>query len=296
MLLNALTVDVEEHFQVHNFEKVIDRRSWDSYPSRVVANTQRILDLLDEHGTRATFFILGWVAERHPHLVREIARAGHEVATHGYAHELIYRQKPKEFAADIARSLDAIHAALGQRFAEGSTAPAPAPMTAEVVGYRAPAFSITRESLWALDVLKDHGMRYDSSIFPLAAHDRYGIPDAGRFSSRLGNGLWEFPVSTVRIAGKNLPVAGGGYFRLYPTWLNKLAIKRINGEGQPAVVYLHPWELDPEQPRVAGASLLSRFRHYVNLERTEDKLRSLLESGLRFGPIRDVFRAKMAAA
>src|SRR5262249_48615190 len=186
---NALTVDVEEHFQVHNFEKVVDRRRWDSYPSRVVANTQRILKLLEEHKTNATFFILGWVAERHPHLVRDIARAGHEIGTHGYAHELIYRQKPREFAADLARSLDAIQAALRQRFAEGSTTPTLPPITADVVGYRAPAFSITRQSIWALDVLKDHGIRYDSSIFPVAFHDRYGISNARRFASHLKNGL-----------------------------------------------------------------------------------------------------------
>jgi polysaccharide deacetylase family protein (PEP-CTERM system associated) len=296
MPLNALTVDVEEHFQVHNFEKVVDRRRWDTYPSRVVASTQRILKLLEEHKTHATFFILGWVAERHPHLVREIARAGHEIGTHGYAHELIYRQKPEEFAADLARSLDAIQAALRQRFAEGSTAPAPPPITADVVGYRAPAFSVTRESLWALDILKDHGIHYDSSIFPVTLHDRYGISDAGRFASRLENGLWEVPVSTLRVGGRNLPVAGGGYFRLSPSWLNKLAIRAINWEGEPAVVYLHPWEFDPEQPRIPGASPLSRFRHYVNLASTEDKLRSLLSSELKFAPIREVFASRMAAA
>lgn len=296
MPLNALTVDVEEHFQVHNFEKVVDRGRWDRYPSRVVANTERILKLLEEHRTHATFFILGWVAERHPHLVREIARAGHEIASHGYAHELIYRQKPQEFAADLARSLNAIQAALGQRFAEGSTAPAQAPIAADVVGYRAPAFSITRQSLWALDILKDHGIRYDSSIFPLALHDRYGISDAGRFASRLENGLWEFPVATLRLGGRNLPVAGGGYFRLSPSWLNKLAIKAINREGEPAVIYLHPWEFDPEQPRISGASAMSRFRHYINLRSTEDKLRSLLSSELRFAPIREVFGPRMAAA
>lgn len=295
MPLNALTVDVEEHFQVHNFEKVVDRRGWDSYPSRVVANTRRILKVLEDHKTNATFFILGWVAERHPDLVREIARAGHEIGTHGYAHELIYRQQPREFAADLARSLDAIQASLRQRFAEGSTPTLP-PVNADVVGYRAPAFSITRQSLWALDILKDHGIRYDSSIFPVSMHDRYGISDARRFASRLENGLWEVPVSTVRLGGRNVPVAGGGYFRLSPSWLNKLAIKAINWEGEPAVVYLHPWELDPEQPRISGASPISRFRHYVNLASTEDKLRSLLSSELRFAPIREVFGPRMAAA
>lgn len=272
-LSNALTIDVEEHFQVHAFETVVARPAWDRYPSRVVANTRRILALLAEYKVRATFFVLGWVADRSPELVREIAAAGHEIATHGYWHELIYRQTPAEFAADLGQSLDAIGRALAG---------------CKPAGYRAPAFSITKQSLWALDVLRDHGLVYDSSIFPLAAHDRYGINNAQRFANQMEGGLWEFPVSTVRLGKQNWPVAGGGYFRLFPLWLTRQAIRHLNEQGRPAVIYLHPWEFDPEQPRVPGAPLLSRFRHYVNLGKTESRLRALL-SEFAFAPMCDVF-------
>jgi peptidoglycan/xylan/chitin deacetylase (PgdA/CDA1 family) len=255
-VVNVLTIDVEEHFHAHAFETVIPRATWDSLPSRVGPNTRRVLRVLEEYGVHGTFFLLGWVADRHPDLVREIAAAGHEVATHGYWHELIYRQSPEAFTADLRRSLDAI----GR----------------------------------ALDVLRDHGLVYDSSIFPLSAHDRYGIGDADRFANRLRNGLWEFPASTVRLGGRNWPVAGGGYLRLLPLSLTRRAIRRLNAEGHPAIVYLHPWELDPEQPRVADAPLLSRFRHYVNIGRTEERLRALL-SEARFGPIREVFAHLLAA-
>lgn len=278
-VVNVLTIDVEEHFHAHAFETVIPRATWDSLPSRVGPNTRRVLRVLEEYGVHGTFFLLGWVADRHPDLVREIAAAGHEVATHGYWHELIYRQSPEAFTADLRRSLDAIGRALGG---------------AQPVGYRAPSFSITAASLWALDVLRDHGLVYDSSIFPLSAHDRYSIGDADRFANRLPNGLWEFPASTVRLGGRNWPVAGGGYLRLLPLSLTRRAIRRLNAEGHPAIVYLHPWELDPEQPRVADAPLLSRFRHYVNIGRTEERLRALL-SEARFGPIREVFAHLLAA-
>ncbi len=280
---NALSIDVEEHFQVHGFETVVSRADWERHPSRVVPNTRRVLRLLRERGVRATFFVLGWVADRHPQLVREIADGGHEVACHGYWHELIYRQTPEAFAADLGRAVEAIGRALGS---EGRHRPS---------GYRAPAFSITRESLWALDLLRDHGFRYDSSIFPLVFHDRYGIRGANRFACRLDNGLWEFPVSTVSIARRNWPVAGGGYFRLLPLWLTRRAIRRILAEGHPAVIYLHPWEFDPEQPRIPGAPPLSRFRHYVNLHRTERRLRALLDE-FEFGPIAEVFAGRLEAA
>lgn len=279
-MLNALTIDVEEHFQVHAFEKVISRADWDGYPSRVAANTRRILRLLADQGVRATFFVLGWVADRQPELVREIAAAGHEIGTHGYWHELIYRQTADEFAADLHRSMQAIdRAARGVRLA----------------GYRAPAFSITRQSLWALDILRQHGLQYDSSIFPLAAHDRYGIGDADRFANQVRDGLWEFPVSTVRLGKQNWPVAGGGYFRLFPLWITRQAVRRINAEGRPAVVYLHPWEFDPDQPRVARAPRLSRFRHYVNLGKTESRLRALLQE-FQFGTMREAFAAQLEAS
>ncbi len=272
-IVNALTIDVEEHFQVHAFETVIDRSAWDRYPSRVVANTRRIMRLLSEYNVHVTFFVLGWVAERHPGLVAEIALRGHEIATHGYWHEIVYRQTPDEFAADLRQSLDAI-----QRGAAGL----------QPTGYRAPSFSVTRQSLWALDVLRDHSIVYDSSIFPLAAHDRYGISNANRFANKTSSGLWEFPVSTMRLGGQNWPVAGGGYLRLFPFWVTRHAIRHLNAQGHPAVVYLHPWELDPDQPRIPGAPPLSRFRHYTNLNRTERRLRALLGE-FTFAPIRQAF-------
>jgi polysaccharide deacetylase family protein (PEP-CTERM system associated) len=276
---NALTIDVEEHFQVHAFETVVERSAWEHYPSRVVANTHRILHLLAEYNVRATFFVLGWVADRYPDLVKEIAAGGHEIATHGYWHELIYRQTPDKFAADLCQSLDAI----GRAFAGCKPA-----------GYRAPAFSITKQSLWALDVLREHGITYDSSIFPLAAHDRYGINNANRFANKIDSGLWEFPVSTIRVGKQNWPVAGGGYFRLFPLWITRRAIRRLNGQGHPAVIYLHPWEFDPHQPRISGAPLLSRFRHYVNLGKTESRLRALL-SDFEFAPMCQVFASYLDA-
>jgi polysaccharide deacetylase family protein (PEP-CTERM system associated) len=272
-LCNALTIDVEEHFQVHAFETVIDRAAWDHYPSRVVANTQRILRLLAEHNVRATFFILGWVADRYPDLVQAIAVRGHEIATHGYWHELVYRQMPAAFAADLDQSLAAIKCAL----------PGLQP-----VGYRAPAFSITEQSVWALDVLRDHHIAYDSSIFPLVVHDRYGIKNANRFANKMGGGLWEFPVSTIRLGKQNWPVAGGGYFRLFPIDITRYAIRHLNGQGHPAIIYLHPWEFDPEQPRIPNAPLLARFRHYVNISKTENRLRTLLNE-FEFAPICEVF-------
>jgi polysaccharide deacetylase family protein (PEP-CTERM system associated) len=284
-ILNALTIDVEEHFQVQAFETVVDRSAWDLYPSRVVANTHRILRLLAEHGVCATFFVLGWIADRHPDLVREIAASGHEIATHGYWHELVYRQTPHEFAADLSQSLDAIGRACNGFNGSNGLQPA---------GYRAPSFSITNQSLWALDIVGDHGISYDSSIFPLAAHDRYGIHNANRFANKMRAGLWEFPVSTIRLGKQNWPVAGGGYFRLLPLRITRMAIRQLNVQGHPAVIYLHPWELDPNQPGIRGAPLLSRFRHYVNLSKTESRLRVLLNE-FALAPMREAFASQLEA-
>ena len=277
-MLNALTFDVEDYFQVESFTDIVSREDWSQYPIRVVENTQRILNLLREYKTHATFFVLGWVADRYPELVQEIAADGHEIATHGYWHQLIYRQTPEEFATDLENSLEAIQKALGSY---------------SVVGYRAPVFSITNQSLWALDILQKHGIKYDSSIFPVAVHDRYGISNADRFANEIGEGLWEFPPSTVQLGKRNLPVAGGGYFRLFPIPLTRWAIRQINDEGQPAVIYLHPWEFDPEQPRIKGASLLSRFRHYLNLDQTENRLRMLLEE-FQFASMNQVFSPQLS--
>jgi polysaccharide deacetylase family protein (PEP-CTERM system associated) len=268
-----LTVDVEDYVHVSAFDEVVSREAWDTMPSRVVANTDRLLDIFAQHQVTATFFVLGWVAERHPSLVRAIADGGHELASHGHAHRLVYRQTAEQFREDVRRSKRTIEDAGSQR----------------VSGYRAPSFSITAASLWALDVLVEEGYAYDASIFPVH-HDRYGIPGAPRHPYRLdraSGSIAEAPPATVRMAGQNLPVAGGGYFRLLPYWWTRRGIARLNAsEGQPAVFYLHPWEIDPGQPRLqAGA--LSRFRHYRNLDKTEGRLRRLL-GDFSFAPLASV--------
>jgi len=272
-LLNAISVDVEEHFQVSAFEGVVDRSDWASMASRVEANTDRLLDLFSECDVKATFFTLGWIAERHPHLVRRIADAGHEVGCHGFDHRLIYSQQPEEFRGDVIRSKDLIEQACGQA----------------VAGYRAASFSITRKSLWALDVLVEAGFRYDSSIFPVY-HDRYGMPGAPRRIYRIERSagrLIEFPPSTLRLGRMVLPVAGGGYFRIFPFGVTRWAVRRLNQRDRmPANVYLHPWEVDPDQPRIA-APLKSRLRHYTNLSKTESRLRDLLKR-YRFGSMQRV--------
>jgi len=291
-MVNALTIDVEEFFHAHAYESVIDRDTWDAQPSRVVANTRRILDLLDAHGTRATFFVLGWVAEREPALVREIADRGHEIGTHGYAHQLVYRQSRTEFGTDVRAALASIREALGE--------------DRPIHGYRAPAFSITNDTLWALDVLAELGFRYDSSVLPLAEGSatrtsrlrggkRSGVSGVGRFASELRAGFWEFPLSTLPFGAKNYTVAGGGMFRLLPLWATKRCIERINGEGHPAIVYLHPWEFDPDEPDVPNAPALSRFRHRLNLDKTAGRLAELLKT-MPFAPLSEIFAEQLAAA
>jgi len=255
---------------------VVPRDKWDSYESRVEANVDKVLALLEEAKTRATFFVLGWVAERHPSMVRRIHQAGHEIATHGYDHRLVYHQTPKEFAADLHRSIQIIEDIIGER----------------VLGYRAPSFSITRANLWALDVIREQGLKYDTSIFPVSVHDRYGIANAARYPHRLENGLWEFPIATIPIFGKNIPVGGGGYLRVLPYSMIRWALKRINAEGQPFVIYFHPWELDPDQPRISHVPLFYRFRHYVNLDKMENRVRTLLND-FQFASVREVFRNQL---
>jgi polysaccharide deacetylase family protein (PEP-CTERM system associated) len=268
-VLNALTVDVEEYFQVTGFERFVDRGRWHEFESRLDVGTHKILRALDAASVRATFFVLGWVADRHPRLVRTIQAAGHEIGCHSYWHRLVYRQTPDEFRADLRRAQAAI----------GNVTGAP------VVAYRAPCFSVTRRSLWALDVLIEEGFRLDSSIYP-TLHDRYGLPGAPDRPHRLlrpAGSLWEYPLAVYRLAGYPLPVGGGGYFRLYPYALTRRGLAAINAAGQPAVAYLHPWELDPDQPRLRMGRLAS-FRHYVNLHRTEQRLRRLL-GDFRWGPL-----------
>ncbi len=275
-IVNALTIDVEEYFHPNAMDATVSPAEWDSLPHRVERNTLRVLDLLDEHRVRATFFMLGWVAERWPHLLDEVARRGHEVASHGYAHRLVYRQTPRQFRADVVRSKAVIEDRLG----------------APVCGFRAASYSLVEHTLWALDVLIEEGFRYDSSVFPIR-HDIYGIPNFSRFTVKIrrpGGEIFEIPASTVRLLGRNWPVAGGGYFRLFPYGLTRRALRHLNGrEGAPAIVYLHPWELDAEQPRLA-ASAKARFRQYTNLSRTEARLRRLLRD-FRFGPIGEALPA-----
>ena len=275
-VVNAMSVDVEDYFQVSAFDNVVARSTWDTMESRVSANTERLLALFAEHQVLATFFILAWVAERRPELVRAIRAAGHEVASHGYGHQLIYTQTPSAFRTDVRRAKQMLEDLSGER----------------VIGYRAPSYSITAQSLWALDVLREEGYEYDASIFPIR-HDRYGIPSAPRHVHQRqtpAGPLMEVPPSTVRLAGNNLPVAGGGYFRILPYWWTRWGIARVNrAERQPVVFYLHPWEIDPEQPRLR-ASIVSRFRHYRHLERTEPRLRRLLRD-FRFDTVRALLDA-----
>jgi polysaccharide deacetylase family protein (PEP-CTERM system associated) len=272
-LLNAFTVDVEDYYQVSAFERHIDRGSWHEYESRVAPNTRRILRLLDEHNVRGTFFILGWVAEKHPELVAEIDRRGHEIASHSYWHRLVYQQTPEEFRRDLRQSRDVLEQIIGR------------PVTA----FRAPSFSITRRSLWALEILVEEGFRVDSSIYPVY-HDRYGIPDARPHIHRLETAagpLWEFPPAVRRVGRWNLPVSGGGYFRLYPRAWTQRCIEHINRAGRPFMFYIHPWEVDPDQPRLRVGSRVARFRHYLNLAGAEGKLNRLLGS-VRFGGLQHV--------
>jgi len=257
---NGLSFDIEDWFQVENLKKVISRDRWESCELRVVQNTRKILGILERHQTQATFFVLGWVAERYPTLVKEIAAEGHEIASHGYGHELIYKLTPEVFYADIRRSREILESITGH----------------PVIGYRAPSFSITTKSQWALEVLKKAGFLYDSSIFPTSFHNRYGFNGTSRLPFQFRNGLAEIPLSIYPIAGANFPLAGGGYFRLFPYFYFQLFFRRMNKQGKPIVFYLHPWELDPEQPRMK-VCLNYRFRHYVNLEKTENRLEKLLK-------------------
>jgi polysaccharide deacetylase family protein (PEP-CTERM system associated) len=264
-LVNALTFDIEDYYHVQAFADVIRPVDWSRYPMRVEKNTYRLLELLAARNIRATFFILGWVAERCVALVTEIFKAGHEIGSHGYGHQMIRCGGQKDFREDIFRAKSLLEGQLG----------------VAVKSYRAPSYSITAETLWALDILHDAGFERDSSIFPVV-HDYYGIPDAPRFPHRKllrdGKTIAEFPPSTLRVCGVNLPVAGGGYLRLLPSAATAWAIHWLNDkEAKPAMVYLHPWEIDPAQPRIPAA-WRSRFRHYQNLESTEAKLTRLLDS------------------
>jgi polysaccharide deacetylase family protein (PEP-CTERM system associated) len=277
--LNAMTVDVEDYFHVQAFAGVVRRSDWERYPSRVERNTFRLLEMFACRQVRATFFVLGWVAERFPGLVQTICGAGHRVGCHGYAHRVIYEGNGTDFRNDVRRARKIIEDVAG----------------IAVTSFRAPSYSITAQTLWAFEVLGEEGFEYDSSVFPVR-HDNYGIPNAPRFPHvkqlQCGRQIMEFPPSTLRVLGNNIPIAGGGYFRLLPYKLTALAIQHLNKtEHQPAMVYLHPWEIDPDQPRIS-APWVSRFRHYKNLDSTETKCQKLLDD-FSWAPMEEVLSQRL---
>ena len=274
-VVNAMSVDVEDYFHVAALSKVIDRDQWDTMEFRAEHSTRRLLQVFESTGIKSTFFVLGWVARKAPHLIREIHAAGHEIASHGMSHKLVFNQTREEFYAETRDSKALIEDIVG----------------VPVTGYRASTYSITTKSLWALDVLVELGFQYDSSIFPIR-HDTYGIPDApvrpGRMRAPNGGEIVEFPMSTASMAGMKVPVCGGGYFRLLPYWFTSAGLRSINqNDSRPFVFYLHPWEVDPDQPVFDDAHWLSRLRHYTNLSRTEPRLRRLIGE-FRFAPMRQV--------
>jgi polysaccharide deacetylase family protein (PEP-CTERM system associated) len=274
-IVNAFTVDLEDYFMVTAFSRSVKYEAWGSYEDRLEVGTRKLLALLERHDTLATFFVLGWIAERRGDLIREIRAAGHEIASHGCNHRMVFDMTTAEFRADVRKSKAVLEDAIGGR----------------IEGYRAPSYSITEKTIWALEILAEEGFSYDSSIFPIR-HDRYGYPGFSRFPVKVagkgnGGGIEEIPLSTIRIWGQNVPVAGGGYFRLVPVAATVWALRRLNRlEKRPAVFYIHPWELDPGQPRMP-AGRLTQLRHRIHLGTTERKLGTLLER-FRFGPIRDL--------
>lgn len=276
--VNYFTVDLEDYFMVSAFKDIVPAGDWDFHEFRAGRSMGHLLDLLDEGGARATVFVVGWIAERFPSLVREIRGRGHEVACHSFRHRLIYDMTPDEFREDTRQAKVAIESAIGE----------------PIIGYRAPSYSITRQSMWALDILREEGFLYDSSVYPVL-HDRYGVPGYDRFpgfapepEGNGGRGLLEIPLSTVKFLGHNVPFGGGGYLRLYPYGLTRFFAERVNHkEDQPFIVYVHPWEIDTGQPRFRG-SPLSMFRHYVNIDRNEEKIRNLLRD-FRFSPLAELY-------
>lgn len=277
MITNALTIDVEDYFQVSAFAPHIARSEWNTRECRVQHNVEVILEMLESHNTKATFFTLGWIAERYPGLVRQIAGQGHEIASHGYGHERASDQTEEAFFTDIQLAKVILEDITGQ----------------EVKGYRAPSFSIGSNNLWAFDCLLRAGYRYSSSIYPIA-HDHYGMPDSPRFSYEVRPGLLEIPITTLRAFGRNFPSSGGGYFRLLPYALSRWMLNRVNtGDQQSGIFYFHPWEIDTEQPRIEGISQKTRFRHYVNIDRMEGRLNQLLQD-FKWGRMDQTFLDKLA--
>jgi len=267
---NALTVDLEGWYNVHNFSRAIKREDWGKMEPRVERNTEKLLGILSRRGVKATFFVLGWIAERHPGLIKEIAARGHEIATHGLSHRLLTEMSPDLFAAELARSLDLLRGLVSQT----------------VIGFRAPSFSLTKETLWAVDVLRRYGIQYDSSAFPTSIHPDYGLAGSPLSIHRLGDGIWEVPLSCLPLGKFHIPFSGGGYFRLMPHSLTRRFFLAFNRKIGPVVFYIHPWELDPAQPRVR-VSAQKRFRHYFNLRKTAARLDRLLAE-FEFTTVREV--------
>ncbi len=274
-IINAMTVDVEDYFHVSAFEKQFSRSDWDTIPHRVEHNTYRLLDLFDSHKCKSTFFILGAVGEKYPQLLRDIHQRGHEVASHGYAHRRATTQTPEVFKSDVERSKKHLEDTIG----------------AAVIGYRAPSFSIDESNEWAFEVLTELGFLYSSSTYPVK-HDLYGTPHWPRFKYKRPEGITEIPVPTLKLAGKQLPIGGGGYFRLYPTFLAHALVDKYHAqEQQPYSFYFHPWEIDPDQPRVENAPFKSKFRHYLNLDKMEARLATLLNR-YHWSTMQDVYQIK----
>ena len=277
LITNALTIDVEDYFQVSAFAPYIPRDQWDSRDCRVERNVDRMLQMLDTHATKATFFTLGWIAERYPQLVRRIVDGGHELASHGYGHQRASDLSEAAFFADIESAKKLLEDLSGH----------------EIKGYRAPSFSIGEGNLWAFDCLERAGYRYSSSIYPIR-HDHYGMPDAPRFAHQVRAGLLEVPVTTARFFDRNWPASGGGYFRLMPYAVSRWLLQHVNQvDRQSAVFYCHPWEIDAGQPRIDGINAKTRFRHYVNLDKTEARLQRLL-TDFNWGRMDEVFLAGSA--
>jgi polysaccharide deacetylase family protein (PEP-CTERM system associated) len=259
-MLNALSIDLEDWFCVHNLSSVIKKEDWDKCEYRVEKNSSKILDLLDKFNTKATFFVLGWIAEKSPQLIKEIENRGHEIASHGYYHTLITSLTPEEFESDLKRGVEAIKKT---------------GVTQEISGFRAPSFTIVDKTKWALEILEKNNFKYDSSVFPMSFHPDYGIGDAPLSPYKITKGILEFPMSVVRFLGKKIPFSGGGYFRLFPYFITKYLFGKVNREGRPVIFYLHPWEIDPGQPKMK-LPMLKKFRHYNNLNKTEKRFDRLL--------------------
>jgi len=277
-MLNAMTVDVEDYFQVSAFDPYVSRSSWDEYETRVEANTDRILSLFEQHDVHATFFTLGWVAEKFPQLVRRIVDSGHELASHGWGHIMVTRLTREQFSDDIRKAKQTLEDTTGSA----------------VAGYRAPSYSFTTKNAWAHPVLAEQGYRYSSSVAPIK-HDLYGIPDAPRFAHSAADGaVIELPITTTCVAGRNIPCGGGGWFRLYPYKLSHWAISRVHSKDrEKAIFYFHPWEIDPEQPRIDGLNFKTRFRHYQNLARMEGRVERLLKD-FRWATMAEAFAEELA--